>query len=70
MPEDLSDLVAELRVSGGDTTSVEAKSASGGLPQSLTTVTGEPDPACGDPVVGTALFRTTDGGRTWTQVVN
>lgn len=36
MPEDLSALVAKLRATGGDTTSVEVKSASGGLPQSLT----------------------------------
>ena len=34
------------------------------------TVTGEPDPACGDPVVDTVLLRTSDGGRTWTQVAN
>ena len=34
------------------------------------TVTGKPDPACGDPVTSTALFRTTDGGRTWSQVAN
>ena len=36
VPEDLSALVAKLRATGGDTTSVEVKSASGGLPQSLT----------------------------------
>ena len=34
------------------------------------TVTGAPDPACGDPLVDTALLRTADGGRTWTQVAN
>ncbi|MEK6721747.1 MAG: hypothetical protein AABZ33_13920 [Chloroflexota bacterium] len=36
MPEDLSALVAQLRAAGGDRTSVEVKSAGGGLPQSLT----------------------------------
>lgn len=35
MPEDLSALVARLRTAGGDSTNVEIKSASGGLPDSL-----------------------------------
>lgn len=34
--EDLNALVAELRVTGGDTLDVEVKAAAGGLPQSLT----------------------------------
>jgi hypothetical protein len=37
MTEDLSGLAAELRVSGGDNTSIEVKAAAGGLPESLTT---------------------------------
>lgn len=36
MAPELDDLVAELRAAGGDSTSVEVKSAAGGLPQSLT----------------------------------
>lgn len=36
MTEDLSGLAAELRVSGGDNTSIEVKAAAGGLPESLT----------------------------------
>jgi ATP-dependent DNA helicase RecG len=36
MAQDLSSLVADLRLAGGDTTSVEVKSAAGGLPDSLT----------------------------------
>jgi ATP-dependent DNA helicase RecG len=36
MPEDLNGLIHVLRTSGGDTTSVEVKSAAGGLPVSLT----------------------------------
>lgn len=34
--EDLSHLVSELRLGGGDTTNIEVKSAAGGLPSSLT----------------------------------
>jgi ATP-dependent DNA helicase RecG len=34
--DDASQLIAELRAAGGDTTDVEVKSASGGLPDSLT----------------------------------
>lgn len=36
MPLDLSAVVARLRATGGDDTSVEVKSAAGGLPESLT----------------------------------
>ena len=35
MTEDLSALVAELRATGGDNTSIEVKAAAGGLPDSL-----------------------------------
>lgn len=35
MAQDLSSLVADLRLAGGDTTSIEVKSAAGGLPESL-----------------------------------
>ena len=34
--EDLTDLIGELRAAGGDTASVEVKSAAGGLPLSIT----------------------------------
>lgn len=36
MPEDLSELIASLRATGGDVTAVEVKSGAGGLPASLT----------------------------------